>query len=174
MRTSTPHYFLSSMSSPLPISLHLFIRQWLPADNTANLFTTPPHHFQELPHSTCVPTPARYAMPTTMQQGEGILLQHLDSTSSSSYLSTDSKPSLAQFNLWFQTLHGPRNPGTPLLDNPIPAHTLHDLTYIRMATTTMVDKIIALTGNRHLYNTMASLQPIPDKAFFLIPTTPAL
>ncbi|KAL4071791.1 hypothetical protein V8B97DRAFT_1915601 [Scleroderma yunnanense] len=118
-------------------------------------------------------------------------LVDLSSPFSSSTPSLDSEPSLAQFNLQFWTLHGPRVPGTPLPDNPIPAYTLHNLTYFQMAAT-MADEIVALTGdahgpwvcffmaikddpaNQHLYNVTASLHPVPDEVFFPIPVTPAL
>ncbi|KAL4067388.1 hypothetical protein V8B97DRAFT_2009122 [Scleroderma yunnanense] len=66
----------------------------------------------------------------------------------SSSSSSDSEPSLDQHNPQFWTLCSPRVSETPLPDNPIPACALHDLTYIRTATT-MADKIIALTGDTH-------------------------
>ncbi|KAL4063133.1 hypothetical protein J3A83DRAFT_4380056 [Scleroderma citrinum] len=93
-------------------------------------------------------------------------LVDLDSTTSSSTSSSDSEPSLAQFDLCFWTLYGPRIPGTPLPNNPIPAHTLYNLTYVRTATA-MVDKIVALTGD-------ACSLWLPSDPSLMRPSTPFL
>ncbi|KAL4067128.1 hypothetical protein V8B97DRAFT_2009505 [Scleroderma yunnanense] len=110
------------------------------------------------------------------------------SSTTSSSLNSEPEP---QFQFWIRALCRPSIPRSPLPDNSIPAHTLHDLTYVQMAAA-MTDKIVALTGNAHrqwvhffmaikddpvnwhLYNTTASLCPILDKAFYPTPTTPAL
>ncbi|KAL4063760.1 hypothetical protein V8B97DRAFT_1914117 [Scleroderma yunnanense] len=104
---------------------------------------------------------------------------------------SNSDPEMGQLNIQLQVLHGPGVPRTPLLDNPIPSHALHDLTYVWMASA-MTNKIIALTGNdqgpwvwffmaikdnkvnQHLYNTTASLWPISNEAFYPTPATLAL
>ncbi|KAL4079866.1 hypothetical protein V8B97DRAFT_1914018 [Scleroderma yunnanense] len=95
---------------------------------------------------------------------------------------TPSDTQLGQPEPWLQSLCGPGQPGMPLPNNPIPASHLQDLTYIRMASA-MADAITQVTGddhtpwaqffmvvkddpvNQHLYNTMATLHPLPDQAF---------